>query len=118
VADLFPERRQVGPIRLELGGSRPPAGGAHDEPAVVAVAHPHEDLLQARSLLFVLDAAGDADVIDRRHENEEPAGQRDVSRDARALARDRVLRDLDDDSCPSRRRSAIEASGRGAASSK
>ena len=46
------------------------------------------------------DAARDADVIDRRHEHQVAAGQRDVAGDARALGADRLLGHLDDDLLP------------------
>ena len=53
--------------------------------------------LSRAPLALVLDAPRYADVIHRRHVDEEAAGQRDVARDARAFAGDRVFRDLDDD---------------------
>ena len=59
-----------------------------------------EHLLEARALLLVLDAPRDADVIDRRHVDEEAARQRDVAGDARAFAGDGVLRHLHDDLLP------------------
>ena len=53
-------------------------------------------MLQALALFVGGDLARDADVVDRRHEDQEAAGQRDVGGDARAF-RDRLLGDLDED---------------------
>ena len=43
------------------------------------------------------DAAGDADVIDRRHADQVTTRQTDVAGEAGALGRDRVFGDLNDD---------------------
>ncbi len=50
-----------------------------------------------RALFARFDLARNADVIDRRHEHQKPAGHRDVRRQARALGAERLLDDLDQD---------------------
>ena len=72
-------------------------GHGPDDEAGPLRAHPVHDLAEPAPLAVLLDAARDADVIDGRHEDEVPAGERDVARDAGALRPDRILRDLDDD---------------------
>ena len=52
------------------------------------------------TLLVLLDPARDPDVLDRRHQHEVPAGQRDVGREPRPLRADRILRDLHHDLLP------------------
>src|SRR5581483_6979010 len=47
--------------------------------------------------LLVLDPAGDADVIDGRHEHQVPAREGDVAGDPGALGADGVLHRLDQD---------------------
>src|SRR5262249_37748464 len=56
-----------------------------------------QDALQAEALLIAGDLAGNTDVIDRRHVDQEPAGKGDVRRDARSLLSQRLLSDLNDD---------------------
>ena len=73
------------------------AGGAADEAAGNALAMGLQDLLEALALFVGRDLAGDADVVDRRHVDDEAAGQRDVRSDARALLAEGFLGDLDDD---------------------
>src|SRR5471032_374237 len=72
------------------------AGGANDEPAG-AFSDPLEDLLETASLPLALDAPGNADVIDGRHVDQEPARQGDVRRDPSALGGDGVFGDLHHD---------------------
>ena len=67
----------------EAAGER--ALGFADEPA------------EALTLLGRADAARNADVIDRRHVNQEAARERDVASDARALFAQRLLGDLHQD---------------------
>ena len=55
---------------------------------------------QPPALVARFDLARHADVIDRRHVDQEPAGQAQVGRDARALGAERLLDDLDDDFLP------------------
>src|SRR5207253_9549741 len=98
--DLIPEVGEVFEIGAELFFLALLAGGADDEAARSGGTNPLEHLLEAVPLRFVLDAARDADVIHRGHVDEEASGERDVAGDPRALAGDRVLRDLDDDLLP------------------
>ena len=49
-----------------------------------------------RALFARFDFSGNADVVDRRHEDEEPAGHRDVRGEAGALGAERFLDDLDE----------------------
>ena len=76
-----------------------PAGGrrADDDAAAEALllAELADDAAQAIALLARLDLARDADVINRRHEDQEAAGQRGVRRQARALGPQRLLDHLD-----------------------
>ena len=60
-------------------------------------AHRLDDVAQPAPLLVGGDAPRDADVIDRRHEHQVTAGQRDVAGRPRALGADRLLGHLDDD---------------------
>ena len=53
--------------------------------------------LQAMALFVGGDLAAHAHVRHRGHEHQEPAGQRDVAGDARALLGDRLLGDLHQD---------------------
>src|SRR5688572_6613428 len=55
-----------------------------------------DDAAEARALVAAVDLARDADVIDRRHEYQEPAGQRDMAGQPRALGAERLLGHLDD----------------------
>ncbi len=75
---------------LDVGG-----GGANDESAQAVFALAGDDALQALALLVGGDLARDADVVDRRHVDQEAAGQRDVAGDARALLADGLLGNLD-----------------------
>ena len=52
------------------------------------------------ALVARLDLARHADVIDRRHEDQEAARHRDVRGEARALGAERLLDDLDEDFLP------------------
>ena len=78
-----------------------PAGGrgADDDAAgeAVRLAELADDAAQPRALLARLDLARDADVIDGRHEHEEPPRHRDVRGEAGALGAERLLDDLDQD---------------------
>ena len=56
---------------------------------------------RSRDALFArLDLAGDADVIDGRHEDQEPSRHRDVRGEPGALGAERLLHDLDEDLLP------------------
>ena len=59
-----------------------------------------DDAAEPVALVARLDLAGDADVIDGRHENEEPARERCVRSQSRALCAQRLLRHLDDNLLP------------------
>ena len=52
------------------------------------------------ALVAGVDLARDADVVDRRHVDQEPARQAEVRGDPRALGAERLLDDLDDDLLP------------------
>ena len=79
---------------------RPAArGGADDHAAgeAVLLAELADDAAQPAALFARFDLAGDADVVHRRHEHQEPAGERGVRRQPRALGAQRLLGHLDDD---------------------
>src|SRR5690606_23798863 len=97
LADLGPQARQVIDVLLDaLLALALAAGGADDETQVLrAIAL--DVLAQLAALVVALDPARDADVVDRGHAHEVTARERDVASEARALGRDRVLGDLDDD---------------------
>ena len=59
-----------------------------------------DDAAEARALFARLDLARDADVIDRRHEDEEAPGHGDVRGEPRAFGAQRLLDDLDEDLLP------------------
>ena len=77
----------------------PAAGGGADDDAAgeaVRLAELADDAAQPAALFARLDLARDADVIDRRHEDQEAPGHRDVRREAGALGAERLLDDLDE----------------------
>src|SRR5206468_4027616 len=73
-------------------------GGPDDDPAGKAVrfAELPDDAAQAAPLLARLDFSGNADAIDRRHEDEKAPGHRDVGREAGAFRAERLFDDLDE----------------------
>ncbi len=78
----------------------PAAGGRADDDAAreaVRLAELAHDAAQPASFLARLDLPGDADVIDRRHEDQKAPRHGDVRREARALGAERLLDDLDED---------------------
>ena len=96
--DLVPRAGEEPPVAQERLGLAALAGGARDEPAPAPLLPELlQDRLEPPPLLVVGDLARDADVLDRRHEDEVAAGERHVRRDARALRPQRLLEDLDDD---------------------
>ena len=97
--DLVPELDQELHVALELALGDVLGDGADDE-ARAGRAHRLDDVAQPPALLVRGDAPRDADVVDRRHEHQVTARQRDVAGGARALGADRLLRDLDDDLLP------------------
>ena len=78
---------------------RPPAAVRMMTPPVkpCCFAELPDDAAQARALFARFDLAGDADVVDRRHEDQEAARHRDVRRQPRALGAERLLDHLDED---------------------
>src|SRR3984893_14091142 len=93
---LVPETEQELDVRRELLAGLVLRHGADDEPRAGRPV-PVDQLAQPAALLLVLDPAGDADVVHRRHEDQVPPGQGDVAGDARALGADGVLHHLDQD---------------------
>ena len=82
---------------------RAAAGGGPDDHAAreaVLLAELADDAAQAAALFPRVDLARHADVVDRRHEDQEPAGHRHVRGQARALGAERLLDDLDEDVLP------------------
>src|SRR4029078_10841471 len=78
----------------------PPAGRGADNHAAgeaMLLAEFADDAAQAAALVARIDLGGDADVIHRRHENQEPTRHRRVRRQACALGAQGLLGYLDDD---------------------
>ena len=95
----IPELREVTAIGREFVRRAPLARRAHDVTAR-ALLERQKDLLEPGALVLVLDAPRDADVVDRRHVDERAPREGHVRRDAHALVRDLVLRDLHDELLP------------------
>src|SRR5439155_24360067 len=96
LAHLVPEPEEELDVRGQLFARLVLGDGTDDESGArrpVAI----DQVAQSPALLLVLDAAGDADVIDGRHEDQVPAWKRDVAGDAGALGADGVLHRLDED---------------------
>src|SRR6267142_252691 len=96
LAHLVPQPEEELDVRRQLLAGLVLGDGADDEAGArraVAV----DQLAQPPALLLVLDPAGDPDVIDGGHEDQVPAGQRDVAGDPGALGADGVLHRLDQD---------------------
>src|ERR687898_180282 len=93
--DLLPLGQEPADVVLDLLGRHVLGGGAHDH-AVLRRLDPVEDGAQPLALI-VGQALGDA--VGRRvgDQHHEPAGQRHLLGEARALGPDRVLRDLAED---------------------
>src|SRR5262249_4816773 len=97
-SDLVPRAGEIPAIALEVLAAPSLARRAGDQAAPAALlADVLQDLLQPPALLVVRDLAGDADMLDRGHEDQIPSGQPDVGRDPRALLTQRLLDDLDQD---------------------
>ena len=94
--DVGPEVEQEAEIAAELFFAGSGGGGANDEAAGCVALFAEKNLFQAAALAVGLDLARDAGVVDRRHEDEEAAGKRDVRGDARALLGDGLLGDLNE----------------------
>src|SRR5262245_25373550 len=71
--------------------------GSHDEAAGIAAACFADDAAETRAIFSAGDFAGHANVVNRRHVDEETAGKRDVTGNARALFAERFFGDLHDD---------------------
>src|SRR5205085_472780 len=96
LVDLGPELLQILDVVLELLLAALRADRPHDQARPLG-----PDLLdqglEARALLALLDLPGHPDVVVPRHQDQVPAGQRDLRRDPRALGADGLLGDLDQD---------------------
>ena len=90
---------------------RPDGGGADDDAAgeALLLAELPHDAAQPGALLARVDLPRHADVVDRRHEHEEPAGERGVGRQPRALGAERLLDDLHEDFLPFAEQVSISA---------
>ncbi len=95
--DLGPQMLQEADVGAQLVFLDVGGGGADDEAAQTVLALAGNDALQALALFVGVDLARDADMIDRRHVDQEAARQRDVAGDARALLADGLLGNLDQD---------------------
>src|SRR5579883_2548273 len=72
-------------------------GGSNDEAARIAAACFANQAAKARAVFRRSDFAGDADVVDRRHINQEAARKSDVAGNPSALFPEGLLGDLDHD---------------------
>ena len=99
VARVLPDAVEIVEVAQDVGVGAAAGRGADDDAAAEAVllAELLDDAAQAVALVARVDLAGDADVVDRRHEDEKAAGQRGVRRQPRALGAQRLFGDLDDD---------------------
>ena len=92
LADRRPEVAQIGDVGAQLVLARGFGERAHDEAAFLLR---RQELLQPVAQLcaavLVLDLLRDADVRIVRQVDEQPPGERDLRREARALRADRVL---------------------------
>ena len=93
---VTPERHEQLHIALEFVIIDALADGADDEARALWAATVH-DFLEATTLAIRCDAARDADVRDRRHEDGVATGDGDLAGQARALGSHGLLGDLDDD---------------------
>ena len=73
--DLVPQVNQEAQVGAEFFFRCALGGGAHDESARSFAALVGKNPLQALALFVGSDLAADADVRDRRHEDQEAAGQ-------------------------------------------
>ena len=97
--DLGPDLLEVRQVGRDVFFRAVGRGRADDDAARQArlLAELLHDRAQPPALVARFDLPRHADVIDRRHVDEEPAGQAEMRRDARALGAERLLHDLDDD---------------------
>src|ERR1039458_4650524 len=98
--DVGPEVEEEAEVAAQLLFAGALGGGAHDEAAGSLAFFAEQDFLQAAAFGVGLDFARDAGVVDRGHEDQEAAGERDVRGDAGALLGDGLLGDLDQNLLP------------------
>ncbi len=94
--DVGPEVEQEAEVAAELFFAGALGCGADDESAGGFALFAEQNFFQAAAFAVGLDLARDAGVVDRRHEDQEAAGQSDVRGDARALLGDGLLGDLNE----------------------
>ena len=101
-ADLGPDLVEVGEVADDVFLRSAGGGGADDDAAgeAVLLAELLDDAAQAGPLVARFDLARDADVIDRRHEDQEAPRHGDVRGEPGALGAERLLDDLDEDFLP------------------
>ena len=99
LADLGPDLVEPGEVADDVLFRAAGGGGADDHAAdePVLLAEGLDDAAQAGTLLPRLDLARHADVVDRRHEDEEAARHGDVRGEPRALGAERLLDHLNED---------------------
>ena len=98
--DLIPQADQEAQVRAQLLFARVLCRRANDKAAGGLAFFADQNALQPLPLFVRPDLARHSDVVDRRHEDQKASGQRDVAGDARALLRDRLLGNLDQDLLP------------------
>src|SRR6266404_40843 len=102
LSDIGPRAQEIAHIirKLLLGSAS--ASRARDEAAAraFAISQPGHDSLQPDPLHFVGNLTRDADVVHRRHVDDEPSGQRDVRRNARAFFGNRLFGNLNENLLP------------------
>ncbi len=96
---LFPDVVEVVEVAQDVGFGTGAGCGTDDDTAAEAVLFAEflDDAAQAIALVARVDFAGNADVIDRRHEDEKAAGQRRMRGQACTFGAQGLLGDLDDD---------------------
>src|SRR6185369_1858280 len=97
--DLGPHLVEVAQVRDDVFLGAAAGRGPDDDAAgeAMCLAELADDAAQAAALLARLDLAGHADVVHRRHEDQEASRHGDVGGEPRALRAERLLHDLDDD---------------------
>ena len=98
--DFGPQVDQETNVGAEIVFAGAFRSGADDEAAGRVALLADQHALQALALFVGGDFTGDADVVDRGHEDQEAAGQRDVAGDARTFAGDGLLGNLDQNFLP------------------
>ena len=94
----LPEPLQEDEVALDVLLGRTLGCSADDDPTLLHL-ELAEDVLEPRALL-VVEPARDAEALALRDEDDEPAGQRDLRRQARPLRLHRILHRLDEDRLP------------------